>query len=321
VGGAGSDTIRSATGIDAEALATAIAVSGDFSVTVGIEGDVTAGAAVSDASSLAASRSAGIDGGEGDDTITSIAKDDDIIDLFAKSTATGVAASFTVAGSVTGGATSGDALSEARTDADAEATGITGGSGVDTILSATRINATAESIATTVSAGFSVTVSKEGDVTAGAAVSDASSLANTRATGIDGGADDDFIGVKDGIGDGITGGIVLSADSKATGVAATFTVAGSVTGDPAAGDALSAARTDADAAATGIAGGSGSDVILSATGIDADAIATATAVSAGFSVEITKEGDTAGDVSGAAAVSHASSLAANRSTGIDCCEG
>jgi len=316
-GGSGIDMILSATGIDADAIATATAVSASFSVTVSEEGDVTAGAAVSDASSLAVSHSAGIDGGDGDDTITSRAQGDDIIDLLADSTATGVAASFTVAGSAAGGATSGDALSAARTDADAWVTGIAGGSGLDTILSATRINAIAESTATAVSAGFSVAVSKEGDVTAGAAVSDASSLASTRATGIDGGADDDSIGGEEGI----TGGIVLRADSTATGVAASFSVAGSVAGDPAAGDALSEARSDANAETKAIVGGGGDDVILSATGIDARATATATAVSAGFSVEITKGGDAEGKVSGAAALSDASSLAASRSTGIDGGEG
>jgi len=318
--GTGSDVVTSAAAINASANATATAVSAGFSVEITKEGDTAgdvSGAAVSDASSLASTRATGIDGGDGDDTITSIAKGDDIIDLFAGSTATGVAASFTIAGSAEGGAQSGDALSAARTDADARATCITGGSGIDTILSATHINAIAESTATAVSAGFSVTVSKEGDVTAGAAVSDASSLASTRATGIDGGADDDAIGGEEGI----TGGIVLRADSTATGVAASFSVAGSVAGDPAAGDALSKARTDADATATAITGGSGSDVILSATAIDADATATATAVSAGFSVEITKGGDAEGEVSGAAALSDASSLATSRSTGIEGGEG
>ena len=312
-GGAGADRIDNTGQLSATADANATAVSASFDITISDGSDVAAGAALSDGSSVAAANILGIGAGEDADWISNSGD----IDLTATASAVGVAFSLDVAGSVNGDATSGGALSDTRTEAATTAVGIDGGSGNDTILSATRINAIAESTATAVSTGFSVAVSKDVDVTAGAAVSDASSLASTRAIGIDGGADDDSIGGEEGI----TGGIVLHADSIATGVAASFSVAGSVAGDPTAGDALSEARSDANAETKAIVGGGGGDVILSATAIDATATATATAVSAGFSVEVTKGGDAEGEVSGAAALSDASSLAASRSIGIDGGEG
>ena len=312
IGGNGNDDITSASGIDAETSATATAVSAGFSVTVSKEGDVSSGAAISDASSLASASSTGIDGGVGDDTITTMMGADFAIETLASSEAYGVAASFTVAGSAKGSVEAGDALSVARTDASAVATGIGGGAGADTIIGDSRIDSTAESDAVAVSAGFSVSVTADGDAIAGAAISDASSFAQSQAFGIDGGEGKDIIGGERGI----LGSIKTLADANATGVAASFTIAGTANGDAAAGDALSEARADADALAAGISGGAGDDRISVLRGIDADAIAQATAVSAGFSVEITKTGSVGSDGSGAAALSDASSLASARAAAI-----
>ncbi len=313
-GGAGIDTITSDSGIKAESSATATAVSAGFSVAASKKGEVSAGSALSDASSLALTNSTGIDGGDGDDTITTRTGHDFAIETVADSTATGVAATVTIAGTADGSTTSGDALSEARTDADASATSISGGSGVDTIISDARIDAAATSTATAVAADFSVSITADGDATAGAAISDASSLARSAATGIDGGEGDDTIGSEE---EGISGSITTLADATATGVSASFSIAGTAKGDASAGDALSEARTDADAVATGISGGTGSDDIRVVAGIDSDALATATTISAGISVEITKSGDSEGDVSGAASLSDASSLASARAVAID----
>ena len=154
---------------------------------------------------------------------------------------------------------SGKAVSSSGATAKAVATGIDGGGGVDDITNTADIladvgaDATAVSVSLGVAGSVTTNSDSEVDIT-GAALSDASATANAFATGINGSAGGDTIGNQ--------GCIDLSSDSDATGVAASLSIAGTVTskGDTEAeveGSAVSDTSVTANATATGIDGGAG----------------------------------------------------------------
>jgi hypothetical protein len=140
-----------------DSTATGVAVSADVGVNVGInveaEGEVS-GLALSDAGVAAEAAATGIDGGEGDDTITN--EETGVIDLTADSTATGVAVSLGIAGKVAyqgeeeeetpkaasseaDDGVSSQALSDSSATAMSTAVGIDGGGGVDEITNRASI--------------------------------------------------------------------------------------------------------------------------------------------------------------------------------------
>jgi hypothetical protein len=220
-GGAGADTIRNAAAIDARADASTASTG----VAVTIAG---VSAAVSTASSTA--DAAAITGGDGNDTIDNRGD----LTATADARATGVAVSVGL-----GIAGAGDAFWDGGTRATGIATGIDGGAGDDTIVHSEGA-VVAGSEATT----HSVAVAASG-LASGVA---AGSTATATATGIDGGDGADTI-VSDSA-------VVSTAASRAEGVSVSLALSG-LAGAGTLVDNL----TRAESTATGIAGGTGDDVI------------------------------------------------------------
>ena len=310
-------------GITAEALATGIQ-GGEGNDTVWNEGALTINAESSgdasavtvellgysdaDATSTGTANAVGIDGGDGDDGITNQAV------ITVTSTAGATAASTVV--DLVGGSTG-----EAGTTTHALATGIKGGDGSDvidnessvdahvtatvdasgtTVLLAGYAPATAELTAEARSTGISggdgdldvigntdtITVLSEAFGTAGgvsvnlagAAPVSVSTAAEAYATGIDGGGGDDWILNQ--------GAIDVDAISDVSSEAVTVELAGY-------GDADAAVT--AQAAAMGIDGGDGSDVIDNESSVDVHALATMDA--SGITVGLTGYAPAGADIS------------------------
>ncbi|NOQ52334.1 MAG: hypothetical protein GQ578_08995, partial [Desulfuromonadaceae bacterium] len=309
-GGDGGDAInnRGDIGLLSSADGTGVAVS--LNLAGSMKGDAL-GKAVSDASVTAHATASGIDGGDGGDAIVNEGTitlmngvGDDTID--AKAIAVGV--SLDISGSMEGNV-EGEALSDSSAAANAEAIGIYGGQGIDAITNYGAILAAVDTSATAV--GVSVDVGLTGEGTAeGAALSNASVLAQAGATGIDGGDNGDDIDNR--------GAVALLSSAEATGVAVSLDIAGSMKGD-ALGKAVSDAGVTADATATGIAGGNGSDTIVSdGLEISADVAASATAVSVGLTVSGSMEGNVAGEVlTDGSAMANATAAGIDGGLGID----
>jgi hypothetical protein len=323
-GGAGDDTIENLGDLmllRADATATGVSASLNISAGVNFKGNLeadVAGVAVSNASALAEARLGGIDSGDGRDTIINEAN---LGQLLANATATGVAASLDISGtlSVKGSATgeaAGTAVSNASATAIATVMGIYAGDGDDTIENNGDFdNLYAHSEATGVAASLDITagVAVKGvaivDVE-GAALSDASATAEATATGIDGGAGNDSINNDGDLKH-------VRAESEATGVAASLAINGTMGGDT-AGAAISNSSATATTAALGLGGGEGSDTINNQGLIVAEAAseADAVSVSADISIQIGVGGKSTGS-----ALSDASATAIALAIGIDAGEG
>ena len=222
--GQGSDTIDSYQAIEA----TATSSSTLDHVKVGISGSpegLALEVVLAETNNEATATAIGIDGGAGDDTITSNAT----ITTDATSTPDTLSITAAVAGAPISGSAS---FARAETIALATATGIHGGDGMDTITSFSEINGLSKSHATTDSI-----VGELG--TLGAAMLEASSNPTARFTGIDGGAGADTIRNE--------GQIDFTAQSTADvlGVTAGVGLLGFIKGD---------VSTTAKAFATGIHG-------------------------------------------------------------------
>ena len=309
-GGEGDDTIDNEGMIslmngsgDAETDASATAVSVGLTVTGSMEGNV-AGSALSDASALADAKAIGIKGDGGRDEIRN--RGAIVANVDAGATAVGV--SVTVGLSKEGNAT-GAALSDASVRATAAATAIDGGDDADAIDNRGDIGLSADAEATGVSVSLDVAGTMQGDA-AGSSVSDSSTTATAAAIGIAGGEGDDEI-INEAV------GTTTNAHAGATGVSVGLTVSGSMKGNV-EGQALSDASVTADAAATGIDGGSGQDRIDNWSKLSSAVDASATGVAASLKVGFTKEGDVSPDaVAEGAALSDASVTATAAATGID----
>jgi uncharacterized protein YhjY with autotransporter beta-barrel domain len=333
-GGEGSDAINNRGDMDllansdATGVAASLAIAGSATFNGKATGDV-ASEAVSDTSVTSAASVTGIDGGEGDDMITN---QGDLNLFWAKSDATGVAASLNVpaTGSFKGdleGNAAGEALSDARVTAMAAAVAIDGNVGNDTIENKRDFGAiVAESGATGVAASLDIAGSVafkggvEGEVES-KALSKSSTTAYAEATGIDGGEDKDII-VNEGNFN------LLQAKSDATGVAASLNVAAglAIQGDAkvdVSGAAVSDARVTAQATTTAIEGAGGDDEINN-TGdlviLRADSGATGVAASLDIAGSLAFKGETEGDITGAA-LSDTSVMAEAFAMGLDAGEG
>lgn len=319
-GGGGVDTIDNSGDMDLLAISDALGVAASLDVTGSLtfkgaaKSDVT-GAAASKSSVTATAAATGIEGGDGDDTITNTGvitiMDGDDPDAVA----TAVAASLSVAANaaikgISTGTVSGTALSESISVGDATATGIDGGAGDDTIDNEGAINVLPNSDATSVAASVAVTLSMSGEAE-GSAMGDSSVMATAAATGIDGGDGMDIITNK--------GAITLmkqevgenEEDATALGVAVSLSISGNVIGTT-EGEALSEASVTADAAATGIDGGADADTITNTGKISADVDSHAEGVSVAADITVTGDGTAAGS-----ALSEASVTANAAATGID----
>jgi hypothetical protein len=350
-GDAGLDQINNDAGVlsIATATGTAVDVSASLAPNIGIEvapgGEVT-GAALSDSAVGAYAQASGIDGGDDADNVSNSGA----VTAASGASSTGVSVSLGIAGKVavkgedeetpqetqavqaaSDGAVSGEALSNTRSDAFADATGLGGGGGADTVGNTGAVAAIAASDATSVAvsvsqkfnAGFRV--EPEGDVS-GAALADAGVAAVSSARAIDGGEGIDDIDN--------TGNASASSSSTATGVAVSLSVAGKLAykaesdesqdGEDAAPDsiegrAMTNAATDASAEAAGIAAGGGDDDVTNdglLELVNADSTARGVAAAVSLAAGIGIDNDASVDVSGAAA-SDTSVSASSRATGID----
>jgi hypothetical protein len=303
-GGEDNDFIDNSGAIKILPSSNAAGVAASLNVSGNMVGE-TEGSAMSDASVTAKSTATGIDGGEGDDTIVNKgaitlmkqeAGEDEV-----DAGALGVAASLDVTGNLNGTA-EGQALSKATTTAEAVATGISGGSGLDNITNTATITADVDSDAEGVAIAVEVSVAFNGRAE-GSSLSDASTTAKAKAAGIEAGEDDDIIENS--------GEIQIFSYADATSTAVYLTVSGAFRGQ-AGGEALSKATTTADATATGIDGGEGSDEITNLGSISASASATTDAVAVAVGLSFTLAGTAEG-----AALSDLSSTSLAVATGID----
>jgi uncharacterized protein YhjY with autotransporter beta-barrel domain len=328
-GGPGDDQATGSANLTATATAETTSVGVAVSIGIGKDGDVTAGAGLSDASALTEAIAIGIAGGDGNDTLRSLAGQ---MTLGSTADATAVSVSLAISGSLKGDVTAQPTLSNSSTTAAAWVTGLSGGESQDTIVNWSPVIGSALAEGTSVGVTVGLTVAKEGDVSGGA-LSDASVRGAATAIGIDGG----------GEGDTITNGgaLSLTSDAQATGVAVGLTIEGNVSykkgedeqPQPAAADgdsgddtpskvsgqALSKATTTADATTIGIFGAAGNDSILN-TGtlqlLTATSDATGVAASLSLAAGVGINTDAKLDVSGAA-VSDVSVTASALAAAID----
>jgi hypothetical protein len=309
-GGDGNDTIVSdgpAIWTDVDASATAVSVG--LMVSGSMEGNAE-GTALSDGSSTADAMATGIDGGVGQDTIDNWSIIYEDVDASATTVGVGLNIAITKEGNA-----SGAALSDASVTADAAAIGIDGGGDADAIDNRGDIELLSNSDATGVAVSLTVAGTMKGDAE-GSSVSDASVMATSTATGIEGGEGDDTID-NEGMITLMNGSGDDEINASATAVSVALTVSGSMEGNV-AGEALSDSSATADAMAVGIDGGSGIDEITNRGAIVGSVDSSATAVGIGLDVNliIAKKGDVEGNVSGAA-LSDASVMATSLAAGID----
>jgi uncharacterized protein YhjY with autotransporter beta-barrel domain len=241
-GGDGDDTIANHGPLTAHATADARGTS----VSVAL-----VGAAAADTASNAIAQATGIDGGQGNDTISNSAQ----LGVMALATAKGTSVEVAVVG-----ATVANPFLESGTKADATAIGLTGGAGIDTVTNFSTINlgSTAKTDSTAVSVSL---------LDFGGGSANVSADAKARGTGIEGGAGSNILDNRGVITAAVT------AESPVRGVNVSL-----------AGVAQADFSTNADASAHGISGGEGDDEITNSGVIELTS--TARAPASGTSVNI-----------------------------------
>jgi hypothetical protein len=263
--GAGADEVTNLGEIDL--FSTSFVEAG--TVSVGIE--LLPSYASTDAASTAEAFGTGIDGGSDDDTLVNVGS--------IKGTIAASAEAGSVAINLAGGI-EGDASTTAR----AETTGIAGGTGLDVISNAGLIDLTA--LADTDSLSVSAQL-------LGGAFADAGTTTEARATGIDGGTEDDEIVNKE------SGVIDLWAEAGAVSESVAANLLGVVSGD---------VDNVAHSTAMGIAGGEGEDTVRNDGAIYVKALT---------ETRSTGTGVTLGGVSDASANTVASATAHGIDGGVD----
>ncbi|MCU0765951.1 MAG: hypothetical protein MUE39_01070, partial [Gammaproteobacteria bacterium] len=273
------------------------------------------GDALSRASTTAIATTAGILGGDGNDTIVNeIAGVLPLLDAAnALARATGVAATLNLAAGVAVGSdakldVTGAAVSDVSVRADALATAIDGGAGNDAITNrAALARLWADATATGVAAALNVSgsLAYEGAVSgklAGEAVSDAQTLATARTVAFGGADGDDTVTNEAALGE-------IKATSRAVGVAAALGVSAglAIKGDAkdveVSGRAVSDASVTASATAIAIEGGAGGDTLDNEGAIAAvlaESHATGVAASLNVAGSLSYKGDTDANVAGQA---------------------
>jgi len=239
-GGTGADIIinTSAGGVDVDSLAKGKA--GSVTVTL-------AGSAPGEAGTVTSAYGAGIDGGNGNNTITN----QGILNVLADADGDASGVSVSLAGS---------AAASARSEVNSEAKGITAGSGYDTVANSGSI--IAKGLADLKATGTSV------------------NLAGTSEGSTDGETDASAIGIETGYGNDTitnTGLVDVDAESSVTQSGYGFTLAGTASGSN---------LMMSEAEAFGLDLGSGNDGFTSSTASDIDIDVTATLSSSSSSTGI-----------------------------------
>jgi uncharacterized protein with beta-barrel porin domain len=241
-----------------------------------------AGGAGAKAGAMAVARAVGLDGNDGNDTITNTGSIT-VRDITAESDAIGISASIGVTNA-------GVALSAAVADTTANATstakGIAGGAGNDTITNQGAIllqNIGADASATSV--GVNINAAIQGGVAAGVSLTDASTHAQVNVAGIEGGDGNDVLSNTSTI--TATNGIESKAHATGVSVGVNVSFAGVAAG-------ASIADTSAHATTTmrGMDGGAGDDTLYNNGAIrltgnsTADGLSVAVNVSAALGVSL-----------------------------------
>lgn len=278
-GGANDDTLTNNSSIllqrvnsESDAVSVSVSLSAAISAGVGVAG------ALARANANAESLAIGLDGNDGNDTITNATGSSIIVrDITAESDAIGISASIGVTNA--GVALSG-AVAQTTSNATSTAKGVAGGAGNDSLTNQGSIvlrNIDADAGATSVSVNVNAAI--QGGVAAGFSMTDASSHANVNVTGMEGGDGNDTLSNTGTI----TAASGIESDAHATGVSVGLNVsfAGVAAG-------LSIADTSAHATTTlrGMDGGAGDDTLYNNNGIlltgrsEADGLSVAVNVSA-----------------------------------------
>ncbi|MEJ0100584.1 MAG: hypothetical protein WDO12_12990 [Pseudomonadota bacterium] len=278
-GGADNDVLRNdgtieVSNVTASALAASIAVQ-----VSGTNNGIAAGLAIANTSANATATATGLAGGAGNDQITNTSGIT-LHDVTADTDAVSVSVSMNA--SLNAGAALGVAMTDSSTHSSVVATGIAGGDGNDTILNSGAITATngIGSEASATSASISVQVSAAG-LALSAALSDTSSNAATRITGIDAGAGDDSIDNRGAM--DVHGTSFVGTSSIAVAINAALGVGG--------GAELVDAESDASTTVTGIDGGTGINTITNSAQLLVASTSTADALGVGIGVALAAGGD------------------------------
>jgi uncharacterized protein YhjY with autotransporter beta-barrel domain len=301
-GGSGNDTIiNTNTGqIEVTADPTSSSASVSATVTGVTKGTgIVGGAALTDGTTKAISKIAGIKGGEGDDTITNSGK------ITVKSNPDADSASVSVnLGAAMGelGLVGGFSYADATTRAQATATGLDGGTGNDIITNTGEVEVTTEPTSSSASIGVTAQGVKGMGAAVGISLTDGTTKAISTATGIDGGEGDDTI-INSGK---ITVKALPDADSASVSVSLSAAKEG-----VAAGGTFADNTTTAQATATGIDGAEGKEIITNSGTIDVTADSESSSASVSFSGQFTMTGATLG-----VALSNGTTKAISTSTGM-----
>ncbi|MEN6446234.1 MAG: hypothetical protein ABFD70_00640 [Syntrophaceae bacterium] len=307
-GGAGNDVITHQAGlIDVDATSETLGVTASAALQGVISGIkiIDLQSVVADVSIQAESVSTGIDGGEGNDTVSIGSQG--TVDSRATATAHGIAVGLGIQGKIDEALNIGVSLARADTTASATATGIRGGAGDDTIGNAGDVTTGADSSALTVGVSVEAELAVKKAVSVSGAFVDTSTRSDATATGISG---------NEGV-DDITnsGGITVTAtpDADSTDVGVDFQ---NVEEGLAAGVSYVDASTTAHAVALGIDGGSGNDAVINTS--TGEITVTADSESTSASVGVTLSGSFSQEWSGAigGAITKGTTLSTADASGI-----
>lgn len=298
-GGAGADHIHNFGRInvgatpDADAASVAVTLGG-----AGGELGLVGGFSYADSANTATATAVGIDGGSGDDDITSAGE----VTVAALPTASSASVGVTAEGVKGMGAAVGVALADGTTRTVGSATGIAAGAGDDSVVNLARLSVEARPDTSSASVTVGIAAAKEGVAVAGS-FADATTSSQATGTGIDGGIGDDSLTNA--------ATIEVTAEAQSSSASVGVTAAGTMTG-VAAGVSLSDATTSATATTAGITGGAGADSLNNSASVTTTALADI----AGASVTVNLGAAETGLVAGVAAAD-ASITASATTTGMD----
>ena len=251
-GGAGNDAItHAATGVlevTSNAMATNVVVGATVAGSVSQEWSLSASGAITKGTTEATANAWGIEGGDGNDTITNAGK----TTVHATADADGGSISANVSG-VEDGLAVGFTYADHSTKATATAGGLTGGAGDDTIrhTGTETLSVTADALASSTKVGVTVTGATKGTgIVGGAAITDGTTTATSNVAGITGGDGNDRIASA--------GPITVASNSTATSASVSVNL-GAAGGELGlvGGFSYASAETTAASTAVGIDGARG----------------------------------------------------------------
>ena len=270
-GGAGNDAITHAsTGVlevTSNAMATNVVVGATVAGSVSQEWSLSASGAITKGTTETTAHAYGIEGGDGNDTITNAGK----TTVHATADSDGGSISANVSG-VEDGLAVGFTYADHSTKATATAGGLTGGAGDDTIrhTGTETLSVTADALASSTKVGVTVTGATKGTgIVGGAAITDGTTTATSNAAGIAGGDGNDRIVSS--------GPVTVASNSTATSASVSVNL-GAAGGELGlvGGFSYASASTTAESTAVGIDGGAGDDRIRNTGSLTVTSTPTAT---------------------------------------------